>query len=171
MNVKSIRFINSFHTISLSVMAITSLSYFVMHKLNYVAPQINPWWLGLSFFALGVLIHSLHSLNACGELKELSNSESDRISSSITLRSKMIRNSILFYFIFVSALGVLIWTGFNTNLALSLLVALISTLLLSLWGAFNDYIEFSEFKRTIQARANKITEQERIRKKIKEASK
>lgn len=171
MNAPAIRFINSFHTISLGVIATASLSYFIMYKNDYMAPQINLWWLGLSFFALGSLTHSLHSINACGELKELTDSEVDRLTHSITLRSKMIRNSILFYFVFVALLGFLIWSELNRNLSLSLLIGLFVNLLLTIWGAINDYIEASEFKREIQKRANQNTEKERIRKKIKEASK
>jgi hypothetical protein len=171
MNTPAIKFINSFHTIFLSVFAISLASYFIMSKLEYTAPQINIWWLGLSVFALGSLTHSLHSLNACGESKELTDSEIDRISSSITLRSKMIRNSILFYFIFVVFLGILMWLDINRNLSLAFLIGLLVTLFLTICGAINDYIEAADFKREIQKRSNQNTEKERIRKKIKEASK
>jgi hypothetical protein len=63
------------------------------------------------------------------------------------------------------------WLDINRNLSLAFLIGLLVTLFLTICGAINDYIEAADFKREIQKRSNQNTEKERIRKKIKEASK
>jgi hypothetical protein len=120
---------------------------------------------------IAILFQAMNSLNATGEIKDLTSSESRRIDHILNVRGRMTRNSILFYIVSAFIAGALIWLKIDTKITFSLIFGLLFTGALSIAGAIQDNLEASQFKRKIQARANEKVESERIMKKLNDSSK
>ncbi|MDC4556228.1 hypothetical protein OHV56_17235 [Acinetobacter baumannii] len=163
-------FVNSFHSIAITVAIIGVLSFFILRHFNIsLSKESLTWCLTFIMAPIAILFQSMNALNSTGEIKDLTSSESKRIDHILITRGRMTRNSILFYVVFAFVAGALLWLKVDTKISFSLILGLLITGSLSIAGAIQDNLEASQFKRKIQARANEKVEADRILKKLKDS--
>ncbi|GEM_PF-3546491 len=165
-------FVNSLHSIIVTVMLISLACYFLLGYYDLILSKSSlAWCLTFIIFPIATLFQSMTALNAAGEMKELTTPECNRLNYILTVRGKMIRNSMVFYFVAAVISGILIWLDVDTRYTFSFAVSVLCAGVLSIAGAIQDNIEASQFKRKIINRSKEEAEAERIAKKIKDASK
>ena len=163
-------FVNSFHSISISVVVMGFFFFFILKYSEFrLSTESLAWCLTFIMAPIAILFQSMNALNSTGEIKDLTNSESQRLDFILGERGKMTRDSILFYVIAAFIAGSLIWLKLDARMTFSIILALLVTGALSIAGAIQDNMEASQFKRKIQARANEKIESERILKKLKDS--
>ncbi|MBF7696649.1 hypothetical protein [Acinetobacter rathckeae] len=162
-------FVNSFHSIAVSVAIVGILSFFILKHFNIsLSKDSLSWCLTFITAPIAILFQSMNALNSTGEIKDITGSESRRLDFILNTRSKMTRNSMLFYIALAFICGFLLWLKVDSKISFSLILGLLVTSVLSIAGAIQDNIETSQFKRRIQARTNAKTESDRIMKKLKD---
>ncbi|MCG7222010.1 hypothetical protein [Acinetobacter sp. AG3] len=163
-------FVNSFHSIAISVAIVGVVSFFILKHFNLnLSKESLTWCLTFIMAPIAILFQSMNALNTTGEIKDLTSSESRRLDFILSTRGKMTRNSILFYVVFAFIAGSLLWLKIDTKISFSLILGLLITGALSIAGAIQDNLEASQFKRVIQSRASEKVEAERILKKLKDS--
>lgn len=168
MSKPKIRFVNNLQSI-IFVTVIVSLPIYLYLKYSKINLEpLSVWWLTVSFFTLGLLGQSFANLGACNSVKDLKNSEMERLRHSISKRQAMIKSAIVYYFLITLVIALATFSKILITPVFAVTIGNLIALVFSTWGAITDLSEASDFQNHVQQLTNQKNEKDRVQKKLKD---